>query len=107
MNTGQLNKRITIVTKGALTSTQTGGFTEGAQSTVNTWCKAEQLSMTDQLRNGLETAYISYRFTIKYKSNRVTNDNELIYHTRRFKIANIENVDEANNIIVLIANEQR
>lgn len=107
MNTGKLNKRITIVTPGTLTATTTGGFTEGAVTSVTTWCEAEQLSMTEQLRNGLETASASYRFTFRFQSADMTRVKELTYQTRNFRVVNIENVDEESRTMTVIANEQR
>lgn len=108
MNTGKLNKRITIVTPGTLTPDGIGGFTEGTKSSRTTWCMAKQLSMAESLSYGLETATTSYRFSFLYfAADDITRVKELTYSGRTFHIVNIENNDEANKQITVIANERK
>jgi len=108
MNTGKLNRRITIVTKGAMTPTTIGGFTEGVGSTKNTWCSAKQLSMAESLSYGLETSVATFRFSFLYYAvDEVTRIKELTFEGRTFRIVSVENVDEVKNVITLIANERK
>lgn len=107
MNTGKLNRRITIVTPGAMTPDGIGGFTEGAQTTRETWCSAKQLSMAALLSYGLETSTATYIFGFKYYSaDDITRVKELIYEGRNFRIAQIKEVDEAKKEIQIIASER-
>lgn len=108
MNTGKLNRRITIVTHGILTPTTIGGFTEAAGTTKTTWCNAKQLTMAESLTYGLETAIASYRFSFLYYAvDEVTRIKELTFENRTFRIVSVENVDELKNIVTIIANERK
>ena len=108
MNTGKLNRRITIVTPGTMTPTVIGGFTQGATSTRVTWCNARQLSMSETLSYGLETSVDSYQFTFRYfASDDITRVKELIYSGRTFRISQIKNIDEANDEVQIIASERK
>lgn len=108
MNTGKLNRRITIVTPGTMTSDGIGGYTEGAKTTRVTWCSAKQLSMAESLSYGLETATASFRFGFLYFSaDDITRVKELTFAGRTFRIVNVENTDESNKQITVIANERK
>lgn len=108
MNTGKLNRRITIVTQGVLTPTTIGGFTEAVGTTRTTWCNAKQLSMAESLSYGLETAIATYRFSFRYYSaDDVTRIKELTFENRTFMIVSVENVDELKNVVTIIANERK
>lgn len=108
MNTGKLNRRITIVTPGAMTPTTIGGFTQGVTTTRTTWCSARQLSMAESLSYGLETSTASYRFSfLYYAADDITRVKELTFNGRSFRIVSVENVDEAKQQITVIANERK
>jgi len=108
MNTGKLNRRITIVTPGVMTPDGIGGFTEGAKTTRVTWCSARQLSMAETLSYGLETSTASYKFGFLYFAvDDITRVKELTYETRTFRIVSIEEVNEDKNLITVIANERK
>jgi len=108
MNTGKLNRRITISTPGAMTPDGIGGFNEGAKTTRVTWCSAKQLSMAESFSYGLETSTASFRFSFLYFSaDDITRGKELTYSGRSFRIENIENIDEVNKQITVIANERK
>lgn len=107
MNTGKLNRRITIVTPGAMTPTAMGGFTQGAQSTRSTWCSARQLSMSETLSYGLETSTAAYQFSFKYFSaDDITRVKELQYEGRSFRVAQIREINESKNEVQIIASER-
>lgn len=107
MNTGKLNRRITIVTPGTMTPTTIGGFTEGAKTTRVTWCSARQLSMSETLSYGLETSTASYQFGFMYyAADDITRVKELIYEGRTFRIQQVKEVDEAKREIQVIASEK-
>lgn len=107
MNTGKLNRRITIVTPGTMTPTTIGGFTQGAQTTRSTWCSARQLSMAETLSYGLETSTAAYQFAFKYFSaDDITRVKELQYESRNFRIVSIREMNEEKNEITVIANER-
>lgn len=108
MNTGKLNRRITIVTPGAMTPDGIGGFTEGVTTPRVTWCSARQLSMAESLSYGLETSTASFRFSFLYfAADDITRVKELIYEGRTFRIVNIEEVNEEKRTIIVIANERQ
>lgn len=107
MNTGKLNKRITIVTPGAMTPDGIGGFTEGAKTTRFTWCSARQLSMGETLNHGLELTTAAYIFGfIYFAADDITNIKELIYKGRNFRIVSIRELNEEKKEITVIANER-
>lgn len=107
MNTGKLNRRITIITPGTMTPDGIGGFTQGTTTTRSTWCNARQLSMSETLSYGLETSVDTYQFTFKYfAADDITRVRELTFLNRNFRISQIKNIDEANNEIQVIASER-
>ena len=107
MNTGRLNRRITIVTPGAMVSDGIGGFTEGAKTTRVTWCSARQLSMGETLNHGLELTTSAYIFGFLYfAADDITNMKELIYKGRNFRIVSIRELNEEKREITVIANER-
>lgn len=107
MNTGKLNRRITIITPGTMTPDGIGGFTQGTTTTRSTWCHAKQLSMSETLSYGLETSVDTYQFTFKYfAADDITRVRELTFLNRNFRISQIKNIDEANNEIQVIASER-
>lgn len=108
MNTGKLNRRITIVTPGAMTPDGIGGFTEGTKTTRTTWCSARQLSMSESLSYGLETSTASFKFSFLYFSaDDITRVKELTYEGRTFRIVNVDEVNEDKRTIIVIANERK
>ena len=107
MNTGKLNRRIIIVTSGAMTSDVIGGFTEGIPTQKTVWCAARQLSMAETLSFGLETTTESYQFNFLYFSaDDLTRIKELIYKGSSFRIAQVKEVDEAKREIHVIASKR-
>ena len=107
MNTGKLNRRITIITAGTLTPDGIGGFTQGTPTTRDTWCSANQLSMSEMLSYGLETSVAAYRFSFKYfSSDDITRVKDLQYESRNFRIAQIKELDEAKKEVQIIASER-
>jgi SPP1 family predicted phage head-tail adaptor len=107
MNTGKLNRRITIVSPGTMTPTTIGGFTEGTKTQRNTWCSARQLSMYERLTHGLEESNAAYIFSFLYDSVKsITNKYELIYEGRTFRIVSILEMNEEKREVSIIANER-
>lgn len=107
MNTGKLNRRITIVTPGTMTPDGIGGFTESAKTQRTTWCSARQLSMGEALNHGLELTTASYIFGFNYYSaDDITTVKELIYENRNFRIVSIRELNEEKREITVIANER-
>lgn len=101
-----LNFRILFA--GATTGTVNYVMTPEGSNTRDTWCSARQLSMGESLSYGLETSTASFRFSFLYFSaDDITRVKELIYQSRNFRIVNIENIDEAKNVITVIANERK
>lgn len=91
-----------------MTPTTIGGFTQGTATTRSTWCSAKQLSMSESLSYGLETATDSYRFTfLYYSADDITRVKELTFENRSFRIVSVENNDEEKRIITVIANERK
>lgn len=107
LNIGSLNHRITITTPGAMTSDGMGGFTSAAATTRDTWCSARKLSQYEILQYGLLVGSASYKFTLLYNpSSEITQQNGLIYDSRNFRIISINNLNEDNTLVEIIANEQ-
>ena len=107
MNTGKLNRRITIVTGGTLTPDGIGGFTEGTPTTRSTWCSARQLSMAETLSYGLETATASYIFSfLYYSADDLTNIKELTYESKAFRVIQVNEVNEEKKEVKVIASQR-
>lgn len=108
MDTGRLNRRITITTAGTLTTDGIGGFIEGTPTTKETWANVKQLSMKEQILFGLQTAFASYRFTFMYYSaSTISEIKSITYEGRTFNVVSFDNADEAKRIMTVIANEQK
>lgn len=107
MNVGNLNKRITITVRGALTPDTIGGYTKAADTESLVWCGARQLSHRETLLYGLQVGEASYEFTFRYETvKNISQVNGLKYEGRTFRIISINEVDERKEMIKIIANEQ-
>jgi len=107
MNIGKLNRRITYTTFAASTPTSTGGYTKGAETDVDTWCSAKQLSQSESLNNGLQLGQASYEFTFRYEQGtNITQAVKLTYESREFRVISIIEVDEYKRVVKVLANER-
>lgn len=95
------------MTAGTLTPTAIGGFTEGAKSSRLTWCSARQLSMSETLSYGLETATATYQFSfLYYSADDLTRIKEVIYESRNFRVLQVKEVNEEKKEVQIIAAER-
>jgi len=107
MEIGKLNRRITVTSYGANTSTATGGYTKGAATDVDTWCHAKPLSQKESLINGLQIGQRAYEFTFRYeKGNEVSQQTDLTYESRNFRVISILEIDEYKRVVKVLANER-
>lgn len=107
MEIGKLNRRITITSYGANTPTAIGGYTKGAETSVETWCKAKPLNQAESLLNGLSLGQRGYEFTFRYeKGNNITQQTRLTYKSRNFRVLSILEIDESKRVIKVLANER-
>lgn len=107
MEIGKLNRRITIRSYAASTETAYGGVTRSAPVDYNTWAKANRLSQSEVLANGLKLGEAVYRFGIRYQdATKVTQRNEIIYEGKTFRVLSVINIDEANFYTEVIASER-
>ena len=107
MNIGRLNRRVTYTTFAASTPTATGGYTKGAGTPVTTWCGAKPLSQSESLVNGLQLGQRALEFTFRYEQGtNITQEVELTYETRKFKVISILEIDENKRIVKVLANER-
>jgi len=107
MNTGKLNKRITLNFTGTMTGTDTGGFSEGAATTTEVWGSAKKLSMREELLYGLETSNASYSFKFRYYSVAdLENIDSVTYNDKEFRIKSIIDKDDDKKEVEVIASER-
>ncbi|NIA28715.1 MAG: head-tail adaptor protein [Actinobacteria bacterium] len=101
MNIGKLNRRLTIVSPGALTDDNIGGFTAAASTSVETWTKKRQLSMKEQLLYGLESGTISFEFTIRYQNGKdLAQHNSLVFEGQALRIISIIHENKTSTKII-------
>jgi len=107
MNIGNLNKRVTLTGQGTLTSDQIGGFTEAAGAAVPVWAGARQLSHRETLLYGLQVGEAAYEFTFLYRTGMtITQQTTITYEGRTFRVVSVNEVDEKQQTIRVIANTQ-
>lgn len=107
MEIGKLNRRITITTYAASSETPSGGTTKGASSTSDTWCSAKPLAQKESVLYGLKIGQRGYKFGFRYEAGvDIGQTNELTYESRRFRVIQVLEIDEAKRMIIVIANER-
>lgn len=104
MNTGQLNRRITHYRAGVATPDGLGGFTYGAPTATEVWCRARQLSMGQKFNYGLDSATVTYNFRFMYFTahNYIFQD-WFIYEGDKYIIDSIDNMKDQRQEISIIA----
>lgn len=107
MNTGLLNRRITLNAPGAMSPDGMGGYNEADKTSVEVWCSARQLNMKEVLQYGLNSVYASYEFKFRYETAKnVNNKYTFTYEGRTFESPHITEINEAKTEIKIIANER-
>ena len=108
MNTGKLNRRISYTTTATYIDDGFGGKTVSvAGSTVETWCSARQLSMSELISYGLPVDVKSYEFGFIYERGaNIGNGTNLTYESKTFRAVSITEIDEAKREIKVIATNQ-
>lgn len=111
MNPGKLNKRLSLISVTRV-SDGIGGYTETETTAKTTWGSLEPMSQREQLIYGLETGSRSYKCFLRYDENYNIDQN---YHieftdrfsqTRRCRIVQVLNIDEAARVLNLILHER-
>jgi len=104
MNSGKLNKRITILT--TVEGTNEAGDTILAPSTLKTvWASVSPTTGRDYVEAKKFQAELTYKFTIRYLAD-VTPDMTIQFKTRIFLIRDIINPFEHNEMLEIMAIER-
>lgn len=108
MNSGKLNRRISYTTAATYTDTALGGKAVSVSgTTVETWCSARQLSMSESISYGLPVDVKSYEFGFIYERGaNIGNGTNLTYESKTFRAVSITEIDEAKREIKVIATNQ-
>ncbi len=107
MEIGRLNRRITYTVFAASSGTATGGYTKGAGTDTSTWCMAKPLSQRETLINGLQLGQRATEFTFRYEQGtNITQEVELTYETRTFRVISILEIDENKRVVKVLAHER-
>lgn len=107
MEIGKLNRRITYTVFAASSATATGGYAKGAGTDTITWCMAKPLSQQESLINGLQLGQRGMEFTFRYEQGtNITQEVELTYETRTFRVISILEIDENKRVVKVLANER-
>lgn len=95
INPGELNKRIDIVTIGSKTG----------EKTLHRSCYAKVSNTTGSeiKRNGLEIEDTKTRFLVRFSPVQITTKMEIIYNRKRYNIIYVNNYDESNEYLEIIA----
>lgn len=104
MQTGKLNKRVTIKTVTRVTDSL-GGYTETAATVKETWAGFRPLSARETLSYGLELGDRTHEVTLRHDGV-LNQTNYLEMGGRTFRIRSVINVDEANFEYKLIVTER-
>lgn len=107
MRIGNLNKRCTLTSPGTYTPDTYGGFTEGTEASTPVWCGARQLSHRETLLYGLQVGDAAYEFTFLYNTGKaITQQTSITYESRVYRVVSVNEVDETQTLIKVIANTQ-
>uniref|UniRef100_A0A6M3JUE2 Putative head-tail joining protein n=1 Tax=viral metagenome TaxID=1070528 RepID=A0A6M3JUE2_9ZZZZ len=100
MNTGKLNKRITIQ---AFTATQDeyGGQVQTWTDVCGKWARVEPLNGREYFASQLLVNKIDTRFTIRYREGLKTNM-RVVYNSEDYNIQSIINMEEKNREMQLM-----
>jgi head-tail adaptor len=106
LNSGKLNKRVTIRAKTQSTD-GTGFVTDDSTADTVIWGMVKPLSAKRNLEEGRDFSATSMEVTIRYNANIVTNigDYVLVYLTNEYQIHNWLTVDEENHFVKLICSK--
>ena len=107
-NTGKYNRRISYTTTATYIDDGFGGKTVSvAGSSVETWCSARQLSMSELISYGLPVDIKTYEFGFIYERGaNITNGMNLTYESKSFRAVSITEINEAKREIKVIATNQ-
>ena len=106
MNSGKLNKRLTLRSKTQSTD-GTGFVTDDSVADTTIWAMVKPISAKRNLEEGRDFSATSMEVTIRYNANLVTNigDYILVYLNDEYHIHNFVTVDEENNYVKLICSK--
>ena len=103
MNSGKLNKRLTIRAKTQSTD-GTGFVSDDSVADTTIWAMVKPISAKRNLEEGRDFNAVSMEVTIRYNANLVTNigDYTLVYLTNVYQIHSFITMDEENHYVKLI-----
>ena len=105
METGKLNRKVTIVQPGSLTSDGLGGFIESTVTNKDVWASVRKLTMKEIVTFGLKKSVDNYMFSFQYHTGKnLTGNYRLIYEGKTLNIYSIDDPNEAHEQINVIAN---
>lgn len=103
-NAGTYNRRIVHYRLGTATPDGLGGFTYGAPTTTEVWCRARQLSMGQKFNYGLDSATVTYDFRFRYFTAKdYIFQDWFVYEGSKYIIASINNLKDEKQEISIIA----
>jgi SPP1 family predicted phage head-tail adaptor len=101
---GEFRYRVDITKTAILTDPDSGETVKGVTNSETRWAKVEPLSGDEKVNAQRVYEDATYRFTIRYTPN-VNNKDQLNFKGRVFSITWVENVQEANQELVIMAKE--
>jgi hypothetical protein len=104
MNIGRFDRRITHYRQGAATPDGLGGFTYGAATQTEVWCRARQLSMGQKVNFGLDSAVVTYEFSFRYfTAHDYIFQDWFVFNGNKYTLESISNVEDADQVIRIVA----
>lgn len=100
---GEMSKRITIQAISQASDGQ-GGFADSWATYLQSWAKMEQLSQREAYYAQQMESPAQYRFTMRYRAG-ITTKHRILYGSRTFNITRVNNINEEDALIELLATE--
>ncbi len=104
MRAGELNKRITIQTKGTPTRDSFGAEVIAWSTFATVWAAVEPLSGREYLAAQQATATVDTRIRIRYFAG-VLPEMRIVYGSRTFEIVSVINVKEVGRELQIMCRE--
>jgi hypothetical protein len=104
MNIGRFDRRITHYQQGLATPDGLGGFTYGAATQTEVWCRTIQLSMGQKVNYGLDSASVTRVFEFRYFTAKdYIFQDWFVYQGNKYTINDIENINDEDQVIRIVA----
>lgn len=104
MNTGELNRRVTLQ-HNVTTTTPDGGISSVLVDVATVWAKVEPLSGREFVYARQIAQDIKYRVTVRYNPALILDDMKIVYNSHTLDVQYVIDVDDARRFLEYYCSE--